>query len=169
MYDVTYTIDWTDFAAFAAAQEKRIRRRGRVANSLLWALLALIAGFIAWGFATGGALLTLGGAIVLIAGVAILWRRYGVPWLHRRQFALSRLGEGQMRLAVTDSGWRVTHRGTTTTGAWQRLDAVTSNPAHIFIWLGRHNALIVPRRAFPTAGAARAFESYVAARAGGAA
>lgn len=124
---------------------------------LISALLTLLEGSLDWVSRVFepplGSVLLLLIAALLVSLLLLAATRRWVKRLPRKDGALL----GRHRLRLSDQGLDVETKHVRGTVAWTGIAEVSESPEHVFIWLERAVAYIVPKRAFADVETARRF------------
>jgi YcxB-like protein len=166
MFDVTYRLTLEDYKAYLEAYRLRSRFPW-IGTAVFWiafsANIAIASYFVIHATRGEGQLILaipyFGLALLLLAVVNVL-----APWFHKRNFQRLRLGQSDIRLQATDRKLTIRQAGLDADAQWQVIECITETPSHIFLWLSRAQAFILPLRAFAAQTEAARFLDFVRAR-----
>lgn len=141
-------------AADLRAYQKHLSVRARTVLS--WVLSSLLVA------CTGAAFQGL--AVGVASGAAIAMLFPAVLWLHRKWLIRTPGLLGERRLTISPGAVTSWSAGLSESScSWSAITDVRTTPEHIFLHVGNHQAIVVPRRAFADAEAAEAFLRHVRA------
>ncbi len=164
-FAVESNLTHADWAALQRAWGERQRERvgklrllGAILAPLMAAVLVLIA--LGWGrgpLPVGGFALGLLGMLGVMAAMTLLFRRSSLP-------DEDGLVLGKVRMEFSDEGVRTVRTSSSGLTQWSALKALTCTDTHVFLWVDRLSAYILPLRDLPegmdAAAALRAIRAF---------
>jgi len=142
--------DWRALQAAAAGQLSRSETPGRQWLRIAGFIAAFAVAFFSLRFfdtlAAGIDLTSLGvGAAIVVAAIVLNWRLS----LKRMMPAENGTFLGACTYELRDDGFRATRRGAHSFSSWSSVLDVTRADAHVFLWIDRFSAYVIPGRALP--------------------
>ena len=165
---VSYVLTMADIHAFNLhyAQTSPVVRRGRLRMRLAMSFfLAALLGALGWGAHAGfGFWLT--GALIILFWFAIFPRRLEAM---QRGFTERTYGSGKNLGLLGPHTVELTDEGVVERTAvrelkvkWEAVERVAHSEEHLYIWTSGFNALVLPKRAFESEDALKAFAAQAA-------
>jgi hypothetical protein len=148
--EVSYQLTERDFAALQDRYDRR--RTSALRRNAYWVFVVLAVAYGVWLLwqpnARGApdystALLILGLVLVMLAARFVLG-----PFAVRRRFRASKMGQREVHLSADGDYLRLDFGDSDSRTAWSNFDDSERTADHFFFWLDRHQAVIVPLRAF---------------------
>ena len=167
---VSYELTLEDVHAFNLhyGRESPVVRRGRLLVRLAMTFfLAVLLTALGWGAHAGAPFWVLGG-LILLFWYALFPRRVESM---TRSFTERTYRAGRNKGLLGPHVVELTEEGVVERTAlrelkvkWEAVERLASSDQHLFIWTSGFNALVVPRRAFASEDALKAFAAHAAMR-----